>query len=169
MANKASIAAEIRQLEFDSLSAQKWAKEGKIEGWVHKYLMFGRGGKSNPEFLECLKREKRWWFGPVELSLTDLSPAVGTDPAMEFVVNEDYWLARTSVLAESFSNPESLPPLIVEYRGGELSVRDGNSRYGAMRMLGWSTCWVIIWYNSESDYDQHNQFLRNASRGLPGH
>ncbi len=60
MSNKASIEEEIRLLELDSLSAQKWAKEGKIEEWVHKYLLSGRGGKSNPEFSERLKREKRW-------------------------------------------------------------------------------------------------------------
>ena len=158
--NKASIIEEeIRLLELDSLSAQRWAKEGIIEEWVHKYLLIGKGGKSNSEFSEGLKREKRWWNGPVELSLNDLSPAVGTDPDMEFVVDEDNWHARTSKLAKSFSNPISLPPLIAEYRAGELSVRDGNTRYGAMKLLGWTTCWVIIWYNSVSDYYQHSKIL----------
>jgi len=159
MSNKASIEEEIRLLELDSLSAQKWAKEEIIEEWVHKYLLSGRGGKSNSEFSEGLKREKRWWNGPLELSLNDLSPAVGTDPDMEFVVDEGNWYARTSKLAKTFSNPESLPPLIAEYRTGELSVRDGNTRYGAMKLLGWSKCWVIIWYNSESDYHQHSKIL----------
>lgn len=154
-----SIEDDIRRLELDSLSAQKWAKEGKIEAWVHKYLLAGRGGKSNPEFSEGLKRERRWWNGPIEVNLTDLSPAVGTEPGMEYVVEKDYWVARTSKLAKSFSNSLSLPPLIAEYRAGELSVRDGNTRYGAMRLLGWSTCWVIIWYNSESDYYQHHEIL----------
>lgn len=159
MADNASISEEIRQLELDVLSAKKWAKEGFIENWVHKYLLFGKGGKSNPEFSEGLKREKRWWNGPIELNLTDLVPAVGTGPEMEFVVSEDAWYARTGKLAQSFSNPESLPPLIAEYRAGKLSIRDGNTRYGAMKLLGWSKCWVIIWYNSESDYQQHNKTL----------
>jgi hypothetical protein len=159
VSNKASIEEEIRLLELDSLSAQRWAEEGKIEEWIHRYLLSGRGGKSNPEFSEGLKREKRWWNGPVELSLNNLSPAVGTESGMEFVVDKDYWNARTSKLAESFSNPESLPPLIAEYRAGELSVRDGNTRYGAMRLLGWTTCWVIIWYNSENEFHQHNELL----------
>jgi hypothetical protein len=159
ISNKSSIEDEIRFLELDSLSAQKWAKEGKVEKWVHKYLLSGRGGQSNPEFSEGLKREKRWWNGPVELNLNDLSPAVGTDPGLEFVVDKDNWYAWTSKLAKSFSNQQSLPPLIAEYRAGELSVRDGNTRYGAMKLLGWNTCWVIIWYNSESDYHQHNEIL----------
>jgi hypothetical protein len=153
----ASIAEEIRQLEFDTCSAQKWAQEGRIEAWVHKYLLSGKGGKSNPEFSEGLKRDKRWWNGPVEVRLTDLSPAVGPDPDMEYVVSADYWLARTSQMAQSFTNPESLPPLIAVYQAGALSVRDGNTRLGAMKLLGWSKCWVIIWYNSESDYREHNK------------
>jgi hypothetical protein len=78
---------------------------------------------------------------------------------MEYDVDKDYWHARTSKLAESLSNPLSLPPLIAEYRAGELSVRDGNTRYGAMKFLGWPTCWVIIWYNSEGDYHQHNEVI----------
>ena len=163
--NNTSLEAEIRRLELDSLSAQKWAKDGRIEEWVHKYLLSGKGGKSDPEFSEGLKREKRWWNGPAELDLDDLSPAVGTDPGMEYVVDKDSWYAWTSGLAKSFSNPAAVPPLIAEYRGGELSIRDGNTRYGAMRLLGWTKCWVVVWYNSESDYHQHNDRLSRRKTG----
>ena len=159
IAKKANIVEEIRLLELDTRSAQKWAKDGKIEAWVHKYLLSNKGGETNAAFSAGLKREKRWWNGPIELGLDELSPAVGTEPGMEYVVPRDYWAARTSSLAKSFSDLESLPPLIAEYRAGILSVRDGNTRYGAMRLLGWATCWVVIWYNSESDYRQHNQTL----------
>ncbi len=157
--NKTSIEDETRKLELDTLSAQKWANEGKLEDWVHKYLLSGRGGTTDPEFSEGLQREKRWWNGPVELSLADLSPAVGTEQGMEYVVDQDHWHTLTSRLANSLSNPAALPPLIAEYRGGELSIRDGNTRYGAMKWLGWTTCWVIVWYNSESDYRQHSEIL----------
>ena len=158
-ANEISTEEETRLLELDSLSAQKWANAGKIEAWVHKYLLSGKGGKSDPEFSEGLKREKRWWNGPIELSLANLSPAVGTEAGMEYIVDQDKWSAWTSKLAKSFTNPSALPPLIVEYRAGELSIRDGNTRYGAMRLLGWARCWVIVWYNSESDYRQHSETL----------
>ncbi len=155
IANKTSLEDEIKDLELDSLSAQKWARNGKIEKWIHKYLLSGKGGRSDPEFSEGLKREKRWWKGPVLLNLSDLSPAVGTEPGLEYVVDKDKWYAWTSRLAKTFSSPESIPPLIVEYRAGELSIRDGNTRYGAMKLLGWKRCWAIIWYNSESDYQMH--------------
>ncbi|MCP5099419.1 MAG: hypothetical protein GY943_28020 [Chloroflexi bacterium] len=157
--DKASIEEEIRRLELDTLSAQQWAKEGRIEAWVHKYLLSGKGGQSNPAFSEGLKREKRWWNGLIEVNLTELSPAVGPDPGLEYVVDKEHWHARTSQLAKSFSDPLLLPPMIAEYRAGELSLRDGNTRYGAMKYLGWTKCWVIVWYNSESDYHQHNKIL----------
>ena len=164
MSNEKTIQEKIKALELDTNSAQNWAREGKTEEWVHKYLISGLGGKSNPGFLEGLKREKRWWNGPAELSLTDLSPAVRTEPEIEYVVDKENWIVRTSNLAKSFSSPLSLPPLIVEYRAGELSVRDGNTRYGAMKLLGWPTYWVIIWYNSESDYRQHNKALFHSPK-----
>lgn len=159
MPSEKSIEEAIRLLELDSLSAQKWARDGKIEEWVHKYLLSGVGGATNPEFSKGLKREKRWWNGPLELPLVDLSPAVGPEPGMEYVIDRDRWLARTRKLAESFSNPLCLPPLIAEYRAGALSVRDGNTRYGAMQLLGWQACWVVIWYNAESDYARHKKIL----------
>jgi len=42
--------------------------------------------------------------------------------------------------------------LIIEYRAGLLSVRDGNHRLEAMRKKGWRTCWVLVWFNSREDY-----------------
>jgi len=143
----------MRALEFDTPSAQRYAREGRIEEWVHRYLT--TGGWANPEFSEGLKKDKRWWYGPVEVPLASLSPAVGTAPGMEYQVGEEYWQGVTGRMALTLTDPLSLPPLIVEYRNGELSIRDGNTRHGAMLLQGWSKCWVIFWYNSESDYHHH--------------
>jgi len=156
---------EIHQQELDTLTALKWAKEGKIEAWVHKYLLSGSGGPTNAQFSDGLKREKRWWNGPIYLSLSDLSPAVGPDPGLEYTVDGVYWQERTGGLAQTISDPQALPPLIAEYRSGQLSVRDGNTRYGAMKLLGWAKCWVVIWYNQESDYQNHSKILFGSKAG----
>jgi hypothetical protein len=157
MMSKENIEEEIKILEFDTCSAQRYAREGVIENWVHRYLMSGKW--ANPGFSDGLKLQRRWWNGPIELELTALTPAVGTEPGMEYQVEPDNWFYRTSKLAGSMTDPLSIPPLIAEYRSGELSVRDGNTRYGAMRLLGWAKCWAIIWYNTESDYHQHSSTL----------
>lgn len=92
MSSQASLEEEIRFLELYTGSAIKWARDGKIEAWVHGYLLTSKGGRTNPEFSEALKREKRWWNGPLELNLTDLSPAVGTAPGLEYVVDGEFTL-----------------------------------------------------------------------------
>jgi hypothetical protein len=61
------------------------------------------------------------------------------------------WERRVTELADGLRNPLQVPPLIVEYRAGVLSVRDGNHRHEAMRRRSWSACWIVIWYNAERD------------------
>jgi len=78
---------------------------------------------------------------------------------MEFPDDVENWYQRTRAMADSMSDPLAMPPLIVEYRDGELSIRDGNTRHGAMALKGWTTCWVLIWYNSETDYLHHQALL----------
>lgn len=155
--NETNTEEEIKRLEFDTCSAQRYAGEGKVEEWVHKYLMAGTW--TNPGLSRGLKLQKRWWNGPVEVNLADLSRAVGPEPETEYRVENADWVDRISKMAKSMSSPLSIPPLIVEYRKGELSIRDGNTRHGAMGLLGWIKCWVIIWYDTESDYQQHSSLL----------
>ncbi len=140
---KTSIEEEIRAQEFDIVSAQRYAQEGRIEEWVHRYL--ATGDWANPGLSAGLKKEERWWYGPVEVKLDALSRAVGPEPDMEYPVDEGAWQERTRQMAESMTSPLFVPPLIVEYRGGKLCVRDGNTRHGAMSSKGWTRCWVIVW------------------------
>lgn len=69
------------------------------------------------------------------------------------------WAQRVATLAASLTTVEAVPPLIVEYRGGLLSVRDGNHRLAAMERRGWARAWVLIWYNHEVDMLAHSQQL----------
>lgn len=154
-----SIADAIKQRELDAASALRWAQSGNIEAWTHHYLRSGTGGSTNVAFSDSLKRAPRWWNGPLYVPLDALVAAVGVEPEKEYVVAPDDWHRWTSRLAATFTDPLALPPLIVEYRSGALSVRDGNTRLGAMRLLGWPSCWVVIWYNSRADFEQHNAVL----------
>ena len=150
-----STTEEIRRLGFDSSSAQRAASQGQLEAWVHRYLTTGKW--ANPAFSTGLKREQRWWNGPLEVDVSVLTRCVGTEPGMEYPVTDEYWEKRSREMIAGMKDPLSLPPLIVEYRGGELSVRDGNTRLRMMELLGWSKCWVIIFYNSEEDYRRHKR------------
>jgi hypothetical protein len=154
------IAEEIRLLEFDTCSAQRYAREGRLEEWIHRYC--NAGSWANPGLSEGLKKQRRWWNGPLEVSLCELNRCVGPEPGMEYPVDPASWRIRITPLAASMGSSLSVPPLMAEYRGGVLSLRDGNTRHGAMCKLGWKTCWVIIWYNSIEDYRQHSQTLNGG-------
>lgn len=145
---------------FNVTTAQQYARGGKIEEWVHLYL--NSGDWANVPFSEGLKLQQRWWHGPVEMPLSKLVRAVGVEANREYRVSAGYWLECIVKMAESMTDPLAIPPLIVEYRQGELSVRDGNTRLGAMELLGWSVFWVIIWYNSETDFKKHSVELHET-------
>ncbi|MGB0384620.1 MAG: chromosome partitioning protein ParB [Ardenticatenaceae bacterium] len=146
---------------FDVPTAQQYAGEGRLEEWVHIYL--NTGDWANLGLSEGLKLQKRWWNGPLEVKHSDLVRACGPEAHMEYRLDPDDWSERTSKIAQSLTNPLALPPLIIEYRQGELSIRDGNTRHGAMELKGWQSCWVLIWYNTEDDYLTHRKSLRNEN------
>jgi hypothetical protein len=150
-------ASQDGSLIFNTASAQEYARQGRLEAWVHRYLR--EGWWRNEEFSEGLKRQPRWWRGPLRLRLTALVRAVGPEPEREYPVEAQAWDRLTVRYASGFTTPEALPPLIVECRSGELSVRDGNTRLGAMERLGWQGSWAIIWYSSEADYQAHSKQL----------
>jgi hypothetical protein len=142
---------------FDLSTAIALGRTGQIEEWVHTYL--NAGDWANPGLSNGLKLQQRWWIGPIEMDLSQLVRCVGPEPGMEYPVDAQHWEELTGKMAESMTDPLRVPPLIAEYRSGELSVRDGNTRHGAFARKGWSTAWVIIWYNRETDYLTHRAHL----------
>lgn len=147
--------------DFDVSTAQQYASQGKLEEWVHIYL--NTGDWANLGLSEGLKLQKRWWNGPLKVKHSDLVRVCGPEAHMEYRLDADEWSKRTNKIAQSLSNPLALPPLIIEYRQGELSIRDGNTRHRAMEMKGWPSCWVLIWYNTEQDYLTHRESLRKEN------
>lgn len=150
---------------FDVPTALDHAQRGALEVWLHAYLL--AGDWANPALSDGLKSQRRWWIGPLEMSLNALARSLGPEQEMEYQVTQANWDERTGRIAASLADPLTVPPLLVEYRSGKLSVRDGNHRHGAMARKGWSTAWVIIWYNSEEEYRTHRQQLA-ASVDLSG-
>ena len=139
---------------FDVPTAQHYARQGRLEDWIHIYL--NTGDWANLGLSQGLKLQKRWWNGPLEIKLSELVRVCGPEPHMEYRMEPDYWSERTTKMAQSLTTPLALPPLIIEYRQGELSIRDGSKRHRSMELRGWKSCWVLIWYNTEEDYLRHN-------------
>ena len=147
-------------MEFTVSTAIEYARSGQIETWVHAYLT--SGDWANLGLANGLRLQQRWWIGPISVDISDLTRACGPEPWMEYRVSREHWELRIPGLMQSIIDLMAVPPLIIEYRSGSLSIRDGNHRHEAMRRKRWLKCWVIIWHNSEED------FLPNPYAALTG-
>lgn len=148
------------------------AREGRIEEWVHDFLL---APGDNAALSQGLRRMERHWVGPVELPIRWLERCCGPEPEIEYPQDPESWARRVGGLGEGLRSGASLPPLITEYRSGRLSVRDGNHRLGAVEAAGHTTAWVLIWYNTAGDLELHRSELRAAGflkwdgAGFAGH
>lgn len=148
--------------KFDVPTAQKYAREGRLEEWIHSYLN-RPDPRANLGLSVGLKRKQRWWNGPLEMKLAELNRCEGPEVYMEYSVDPYYWAKRTTEMANSLTQLLDIPPLIVHCGTGfYLSIRDGNARHEAMRLKGWQACWVIIWYDTATDYRRHTKRLVKA-------
>lgn len=135
---------------FNVTTAIDYAKSGQIETWIHAYLTHGEW--ANPGLAQGLRQQQRWWLGPLQVNISDLTRVCGPEPEMEYKIDPEHWEQRITELMHGLTDPSTLPPLIVEYRSGSLSIRDGNHRHEAMHRKGWPACWVMIWHNSQEDF-----------------
>ena len=71
---------------------------------------------------------------------------------MAYRTNPEDWEAHVSVIAASITDPELMPPLILEFRDPSLALCDGNHCHEALRRCGEVEAWALVWCNTESEY-----------------
>lgn len=142
---------------FDLAAAVQASVTGVLEDWVHEYLC---GPGRNLEFARGLRLKPRHWRGPLPVPLDSLRRACGPEPDMPFRESPEAWEHAVSHYAASSDPVEAFPPLLVHYQQGELIISDGNHRYEAFARRGFTTCWIIIWYPEQVEFDHH------AARGF---
>ena|SRR5689334_1748762 len=159
-----------RPYDFSVRGARDAAAAGLIEAWVDAFLT-NEGPGSNLPMALGLKRQQRWWIGPVRVPLASLTRICGPEPQMEYQTTRDAWEAHVSEIAAAASDPEALPPLILEYRGQYLALCDGNHRHEALRRRGETHAWSLVWCNSREEFDaSHNSsclYIDTLSIGRP--
>lgn len=171
----AAIAAALERLRAESAgraaavrydrtlkSARSYAAQGALEDWVHAYLLSdGR----NEEFSRGLKLCRREYFGPLALPRKLLARCCGPEPGMRFKVDVRGFEARVSGLMSAIASGADMPPLIVNYAGGEFTVNDGNHRLEAYARLNVDSCAAIVWVTGQRDADE---FEALRQRGFGG-
>lgn len=129
-------------LTFSVEEAKNFSEQGRMEEWVHIFL---KTVGENKEFSNGLKLERRYWLGPILISLNEINRCCGPEGNMEYQVPNTEWENQIKKFCEMLEKGWECPPLIVQHQSGKLIINDGNHRYEAMKRLGFKECWVILW------------------------
>lgn len=147
-------------MDYSVPTAIEYARSGRIEEWIQAYLTSGTW--ANQGLANGLKLQKRWWLGPVSVSLTEMVRACGPEAWMEYQVPLGVWEQKINRMAEGMTDLLAIPPLIAEYRSGIFSIRDGNHRHEAICRKGWSHGWVLIWHNTKEEWMLNPYKIKSA-------
>ena len=135
-------------------SAMAYAAEGKLEEWVHAYLL---SDGHNREFSDGLKLLDRYFLGPVKMPLSLFERCCGPEEGMRFRVDGNWFEQHVGRLMEVVSREKDMPPLIVHYVDGGFELNDGNHRHEAYRRLGVEEYYVIVWITEKEELDEFNE------------
>ncbi len=141
-------------------SAQAFAKAGKLEEWVHAYLL---SDGNNPAFSEGLKRFDRFYIGPLRMPLSLFSRCCGPEENMTWKVDPQGFEQKVQRLMHVITTEKDLPPLIVNYSHASFELNDGNHRYEAYVRLGVQVIDVIVWITNDHEY---NRFIYDYAQFL---
>lgn len=141
----------MNRFDFTVQGARDAAASGRLDDWVHAFLTTDALGPNLP-MAEGLRRQRRWWIGPVHMPLASLTRICGPEPDMEYRTTMNAWDERVSAIMTVAIDPEALPPLILQFTEAGLQLCDGNHRHEALRRLGKEAAWAIVWCDSEEQH-----------------
>ena len=126
-------------------AARRAAATGEVEAWVYDYL---NGSGRNVPMVRGLRRQQRWWIGPVEVPVGELVRIVGPEPDMPYPRAPEDWGPRLAGIQQSLRSGWDAPPVIVDAcRADALLVSDGNHRFEAQRQMGRDAVWALLFFD----------------------
>jgi len=130
------------------------ARLGKLEEWVHEYLLTeGR----NEGFSVGLKREPRRFLGPFEVPIALLSRCCGPEEGMKYVVPLKVFEDRVGEIQAAVERGFSFPPLIVNFSSDGFTLNDGNHRHEAFLRTNIRKVSAVIWTTGEKDFQDFQE------------
>lgn len=144
-------------LDYDcSLScAHAFARAGKLEDWVHAYLL---SDGDNESFSHGLKLFDRYFLGPAEMPLSLFHRCCGPEENMRWRVHPVWFEEKVQKLMAAAKEDREMPPLIVHYLFSEtdgtpeFELNEGNDRFEAYKRLGIEKTPVIVWITETEEY-----------------
>ncbi|MGN1408990.1 MAG: ParB/RepB/Spo0J family partition protein [Eubacteriales bacterium] len=131
-------------------SALEFGQSGRIEEWIHAYLL--SDGHNKP-FSDGLKLCDRFYIGPLKMPLSMFTRCCGPEEDMKWRVDPDLFEKHVSELMEIINSGVDIAPMIVNYVDGGFVLNDGNHRFEAYSRLGTKEAFVIVWITDKSDFD----------------
>lgn len=142
-------------------SAMEYSAAGKLEEWVHTYLL---SDGHNKDFSDGLKLFDRFFIGPVKMPLSLFVRCCGPEENMKYRVDGKWFEHRVNELSEVILKERDMPPLIVHYVESGFELNDGNHRFEAYSRLNIGEYYVIVWITEKSEYDEfmerYSQYLK---------
>jgi hypothetical protein len=130
-----------------------------IEAWLDAFLLSEI--HRNKGLYDGLKKQKRYWIGPVEIDLERIKRTCGPEEEMKYKEEQQVWDTVIERMKNDLREGWKPAPLVATFKGGIMSVADGNHRMGALISSGYKKYWTIIWADNEAEYNQLKQFLGN--------
>ena len=132
-------------------SAKEFAEAGKLEDWVHLFLV---SDGHNKAFSDGLKLFPRYYLGPRTMPLSLFSRCCGPEENIKYQVSEEWFEKRVQALKEKFKSNDDMPPLIVHFVDHGFELCDGNHRFEALTQLGVKEYHVIVWITEKDEYEE---------------
>ena len=146
-------------------SAMSYARENKIDEWIHTYLHDPE--KSNIPLSDGLKLFERYYIGPIKMPLYLFERSTGPEEGMKYRIDKDWFAIHVSALEDSIKKDIDMPPLIAHYVEQGFEMSDGNHRLQAYKNLGVQEANVIIWITEQYEYEEFMSRFGNYTEGAP--
>lgn len=153
---------EVFIMEYKSTlsSAIGYAQNGKLEEWIHTYLL---SDGHNREFSDGLKLFDRYFLGPMKMPLRLFTRCCGPEENMKWHISKADFDKKVYELKNIITSEKDMPPLIVHYIDGGFELNDGNHRLEAYSQLGIAEYYVIVWITEKEEYldfvEKYSQYM----------
>jgi hypothetical protein len=140
-----------RKQRFDLATARAAAERDETALWVGDFL--ASAGSDNATLAAALAQRRHWWVGPIRVPLDDLVRLAGPEHDALVTVPPARWEDDVEEMEESLDEGWEPPPLLAEFRDGELLLQDGNHRYEALERAHARTAWVLVYFDDPAERD----------------
>jgi hypothetical protein len=97
----------------------------------------------------------------------DLVRLAGPEDDAEVPIEPEEWEEDVDAMEESIEQGWEPPPLLVQYRDGELVLHDGNHRYEALVRAGEREAWALVWFDEPEARDSFSATHPAVDRSVP--